>query len=333
MYSGLGTDKKKPLRFLKKIQEQNDKASNFKVGRGLVYRSFCINGVRIESIEKKNASDKAILFLHGGAFLRGSDDFARKIMARFCNKTNAKVFMPDYSIMPIAFPKAIEEVDVVWDYLTSIYRPDNILLLGVGSGANLALGLSSRLALTKMFLPCAMVLIAPWIDMTVSGDSYYDKFYLDKALGNYVVDLPDLPDAIKMNFVYDYLNGVDRKDPRVSPLFGNLYGLPKTLIIVGDYSIIQSDAESLYKKLCECGVDVQYIVRDKQIGEYVLFYKTNRVAYKDMNTVIAFINSILNPPKAEEKSEEPQQVEETQQTEKVDTISDEEIGADSAETL
>lgn len=295
LYGGTKSDNKKPERLLAKMQKANAKAKRFRTPNNFDYRSFCINGVRVESLEEKSKShDKAIILLHGGAFLRGNDDFYRKHMLYFARKLKCKVFLPDYSLMPVnPYPKQIEELSILFDYVTQTTPPYNIVILGVGSGANLALLLSQTLSVQKMFTPRAQVLISPWLDMTASGDSYYDKFYLDKALGNYVVDGPDLPSEIKKTQPYKYIGNVANKSSWVSPLFGPMYGIPPTYICVGDYSILQSDAERLYQKLQKAGIESKYVCLDGQIGEYVLFYKTKRKAKKSMDKIIEWIRNAL----------------------------------------
>ncbi len=293
LYGGTKSDKTKPENLIAKIQKQNSKSKRFRVPSKFDYKSFCVEGVRIESLENKALSpSKAIILFHGGAFLRGSDDFYRSHMLYLAKKLNVKVFMPDYSLMPNnPFPKQLEETEIVWNYVTESFSPLNICLIGVDSGANLVLNLTQNLAKQRMILPASEVLISPWIDMTASGDSYYDKFYIDKVLGNYVVSGPDLPTEIKKTRPYLYAKDVSEKDPSVSPLFGPLWGLPPTYICVGDYSILQSDAERLYTELKKANVKTEYECVDGQTGEYVLFYALEKKAKKSMNKIIEWIKN------------------------------------------
>lgn len=301
LYSGTGTDEKKPERLINKIRRSNDRASLYKSGSKIAHRSFCYRSVRIETFShKKNATDKAILLLHGGAFIRGNDDFYRLIATHLVNKTGATVYLPDYSVMPKAYPVQANEIECVWEYITENRHPRNIVVMGAGAGGNLALGMVQKLVQKRMLKPSAMVLIAPWIDMTVSGDSYYDKFYLDKVLGDYVVDEPDLTDTIKKNEVFDYLKGWSRNDPNVSPIFGSMYSLPPTLICTGDYSVLLSDSELLYGAMQNAGVEVEFISEVGKIGEYPLFYDTDKKANKAMKRICKFISShLINDDTAE----------------------------------
>lgn len=292
LYAGTGTDENKPERLINKIRRSNDRATYYKACKRIEHRSFCYNSVRIESFShKKNSTDKAILLLHGGAFIRGNDDFYRSIASHLVKKTGAVVYLPDYSVMPLGFPVQSNEIECVWEYVTENRHPRNIVVMGVGAGGNLALGLVQKIVQRRMLKPAATVLIAPWIDMTVSGDSYYDKFYLDKVLGDYIVDEPDLTDSIKKNEVFNYLNGWSRNDPMVSPIFGSMYSLPPTLICTGDYSVLLSDSETLCESMQNAGVDVKFISDVGKIGEYPLFYATDKKANKVMNSICEFISS------------------------------------------
>lgn len=302
LYAGTGTDEKKPERLINKIRRSNDRATFYKACKRIEHRAFCYNSVRIESFaHKKNATDKAIILLHGGAFIRGNDDFYRSFASHLVRKTGAVVYLPDYSVMPQGFPVQAEEIECVWEYVTENRHPRNVVVMGVGAGGNLALGLVQKIVRNRMLKPSATVLIAPWIDMTVSGDSYYDKFYLDKVLGDYIVDEPDLTDSIKKNEVFDYLKGWSRTDPMVSPIFGSMCSLPPTLICTGDYSVLLSDSETLRDAMQNAGVDVEFISEVGKIGEYALFYGTDCKAKKAMNRICKFIISHFTDIDTEEK--------------------------------
>lgn len=296
LYGGTKSDKTKPERLIAKIQKANSKAQKFRLPRKFEYRSFCVQGVRVESLTSKiQPPTKALILLHGGNFLRASDDFDRAHMLYFAKKLGVQVFMPDYSLMPNnPNPKQNEEIKIVWDFVTETFAPSNVLLFGVDSGANLALTLCETLSIQKMLPPKAQVLVSPWLDMSVSGDSYYDKFYLDKVLGNYVVSGPDLPTEIKKTSRYLYAKDKNSKHPSVSPLFGPLWGVPQTYICVGDYSILQSDAERLFEGLKKAGVKCEYECPVGEIGEYVMFYATRKKARESMKKIIEWMRNALN---------------------------------------
>lgn len=295
LFAGTGSDERKPERLIAKIQKANSRAKRFRFPKNFDYRSFCVEGVRVETLENKlQPPTKALILLHGGNFLRASDDFYRSHMLFFAKKLGVKVFMPDYSVMPNnPSPKQNEEIKIIWNFVTETFAPSDVVLFGVDAGANLALTLSEELSKQKMLTAKAQVLVSPWIDMSASGDSYYDKFYLDKVLGNYVVLGPDLPTEIKKTPFYLHAKDKASTNPSVSPLFGPLWSLPPTYICVGDYSVLQSDAERLFEGLKKAGVECEYECPDGEIGEYVMFYASRKKSRQSMNKIIEWIKNAL----------------------------------------
>jgi monoterpene epsilon-lactone hydrolase len=84
-------------------------------------------------------------------------------------------------------------------------------------------------------LPAAAYLMSPYVDLTLSGESLAEKETLDPVL---------TPDGLRIR-VPDYVVGVDAADPLISPLFGDLSGLPPLLIQAGSHEILLSDAVRL----------------------------------------------------------------------------------------
>jgi epsilon-lactone hydrolase len=95
------------------------------------------------------------------------------------------------------------------------------------------LELINRLKATGEELPGCAWLVSPWVDLTMSGstmtskdavDPLIHKTYLEELAGAYVP------------------TGMDRADPRISPVFGELKGFPPTLIQVGSAETLLADA-------------------------------------------------------------------------------------------
>jgi acetyl esterase/lipase len=97
----------------------------------------------------------------------------------------------------------------------------------------LTLALISQLQEAGEELPACMWLLSPWTDLTMSGSTLATKDSVDPIIhGGYLHELADA-----------YLPGSqDRKDPRVSPLYADLKGLPPVLIQVGSDETLLADA-------------------------------------------------------------------------------------------
>jgi monoterpene epsilon-lactone hydrolase len=75
--------------------------------------------------------------------------------------------------------------------------------------------------------------VSPWTDLTMSGSTLVTKDAVDPLI--HKAYLNELADAFLPA-------GIDRKDPRVSPVYADLTGFPPTLIQVGSDETLLADA-------------------------------------------------------------------------------------------
>ena len=132
------------------------------------------------------------------------------------------------------FPAALEDAVVAWDAaLAQGFDPARIALGGDSAGGGLSLSLVQHLRAAARPLPGALWLISPWTDLTLSGASLATKSAVDPVMSKHY--LGELAGA--------YLPpGMDLADPRVSPLFADLTGLPPTLLQVGSHETMLDDS-------------------------------------------------------------------------------------------
>ncbi|MDO5832304.1 MAG: alpha/beta hydrolase [Methanobrevibacter sp.] len=116
------------------------------------------------------------------------------------------------------------------------------------------------LATKELTQPDNLILISPWVDVSMSGD-YEDYKDLDPMLG--VVALHKAGEA--------WVGDLDSKDYKVSPLFGDVEKLPSTTIFLGTDEVLYPDIMKFYNKLKENGVDVKLIVGEKLPHVYPIF--------------------------------------------------------------
>jgi acetyl esterase/lipase len=95
-------------------------------------------------------------------------------------------------------------------------------------------------------LPSGAFLMSPYVDLTLSGETLTDKAALDPVL---------TPDGLRVR-VPDYVAGADASEPLISPIFGDLSGLPPLLIQVGTHEILLSDAIRLAGRAAGADVPV-----------------------------------------------------------------------------
>ena len=212
------------------------------------WEPFTLDGMPMAWVRPERGHDRrrAILYCHGGGYTSGNLGYARVLAAKMAGATGCAVLVFQYRLAPEhPYPAALEDARAAWDYLMRQgWGARDILLAGDSAGGNLALELAMTLRDEDRFLPGRLILYSPWTDMTASGDSYESCRDLDPML------CADYIHAVRSA----YAPNADWSRPEFSPLFGDLRGLPPTLIQVGEREILLSDSLRLQEGLAQAGV-------------------------------------------------------------------------------
>lgn len=192
-------------------------------------------------------ANRTILYFHGGGFCLGSLRSHKGMAATFAKAADAEGVLLDYRLAPEhPYPAALDDcVEAYRRLLDEGRNPNGIVLAGDSAGGALALGVCLRAREAGMALPLAVVMISPWTDLTLSGQSMTTRAEAD----------PTLVKARLDDFARMYLAGADPRDPMASPALADLSGLPVMLVQVGGDEILLSDAEDLVAKARAAGVD------------------------------------------------------------------------------
>ena len=143
--------------------------------------------------------------------------------------------------------------DDLRDFKGMAVSPEQIVIAGDSAGGGLALALCLYAKDHALPLPAGIITMSPWTDVTLSGASYEENYTIDPLFGN-----------SKENMLYQcsYIGNADKKDPYLSPLFGNFEGFPPMLMQVGAYEVLLDDTRAAAKKAREEGVKVRCSVYD-----------------------------------------------------------------------
>lgn len=236
-------------------------------------------------IPKDERRKGVILYLHGGGYTCGGLEYAKAFAATLAFEFGAKVFAPAYRLAPEhKFPAALDDVYTAYKFLLDKgFSPENITLCGESAGGGLCYSLCQRLKSSREPLPCSIIAISPWTDLTASGDSY--KHNIDKD--------PSISEKMLDYYAQCYCD--DRKNPLVSPLFGDLKQFPPSLIFAGGDEIMLDDSVSLHNKLKENRCKSKLIIAPSRWHAYLLFNLD-----EDKNDFLE-INRFLNKYMSEEK--------------------------------
>ena len=202
---------------------------------GVTYQAATVGGIPGWWCRPANAAGGvAILYLHGGAYVLGSALAYRHFAGQIAARASAPAFVADFGLAPERpFPAAIDDAGMVYRALASAGF-SRLAIVGDSAGGGLPLTMASGLTARDGVLPrpAAVVALSPWTDLTLAGDSMAARAMHDPLLTRDALEKArDL-----------YLHGLDAKDPRASPLYGDLTDLPPVLLHVGEEEILLDDS-------------------------------------------------------------------------------------------
>ena len=228
-----------------------------------------------------------VLYLHGGGYTCGSLEYAKGFAATLASQCGVRVFCAAYRLAPEnPYPAAVDDALEAYRYLLKKgYAPRQILLCGESAGGGLIYALCLRLRQESMPLPCGLIGISPWVDLTGSGQSYETNRDNDPSLTQELLEF------------YAKCYTADPTDPLCSPLFGDLTGFPPSLLFAGGDEILLDDARALQKKLVSCGCKSTLRVAPERWHAYVL-YCLNENMEDDMAAIDRFLSQNLSPARS-----------------------------------
>ena len=193
------------------------------------------------------AADKVIFYTHGGGYVSGNCVDHRMHVAKFVKASGIGALLYDYRLAPEhPFPAAMQDTLIAYRWLLDQgVDPAKVVVVGESAGGGLCLASLLAIRDEQLPLPAAGVALSPWTDLTCSSESYRTNALKDiSTLGSWDV------------WGKYYVGVNDPKQPWISPLFGDLHGLPPLLIEVGDHEILLDDSVRFAEKARAAGVEM-----------------------------------------------------------------------------
>lgn len=232
--------------------------------------------------------EKIILQLHGGGYV-GAMRNAYRMFAGLYNEVSRgmSVLTVDYRVAPEhPYPAALEDAFTAYCYLLDEgWFSEQIILAGDSAGGGLAMALCHYLKDKGMQLPCGIVAMSPWTDLTASGESYDTNYEKDPLFGK-------TRDSLIYN--KDYIGDNDPLNAYISPLFGDFRRFPPMLIQVGSYEMLLSDSVSVAAKAREQGVKVRLSIYEGMFHIFQMAAKMLPESKRAWVEIGKFIDVLLN---------------------------------------
>ena len=204
----------------------------------------------------------AVLHLHGGGFDMGSAEGSARLAAHLARAAGGCALTVDYRLAPEnPYPAALEDALAAYRWLRRRDPARAIVVSGEGAGGGLAVSLALALREAGEPLPRLLHLVSPFADMTLSGEGLKERAATEPLL-----DIGTL-----RNQAAAYIGGTDFRLPLVSPVFGDLTGLPPMLIQAAAGEALLDDARRLAAAAERAGVPVMLDLVEDSVHAFILF--------------------------------------------------------------
>jgi len=224
-------------------------------------------------------ADRAILFLHGGAYMLGSAKAYRGLASQVAARAGVAAFVADYPLAPEhVFPAASDAAAALRRWLGG-QGISQVALVGDSAGGGLALSVLGDTATTAPAI-AAIAVFSPWVDLAMTGASFTSPDIRDPIF---------FQPAMLAGPAAAYLAGADPKDGRASPLYAVPEVLPPLLIQVGGDEILLDDARRYAQAAADKGGEVQLDVYEGLHHVFQGAAKDLPTARRALDAVAAFL--------------------------------------------
>lgn len=243
-------------------------------------------GVKARLYKSNDEVSPVIIYYHGGGFVIGDLEMFDHVCRYICAETGYKVFAVDYRKAPeYPFPAGIE--DGVAGYKWAIERAgelkfdkENVFIAGDSAGACLTTVVTQQLVKERYLLPKKQLLFYPtcdWSQDYQSTELFSEGFFLTKN-----------------DFIYfggHYQNGCDLSDPRISPLRGELQGLPPAIVVTAGFDPLRDQGDAYADCMKAAGVEVIHIQEEGMIHGFVNLVGFSQHARNVVSNVLSLLKS------------------------------------------
>ncbi|MBI5974299.1 alpha/beta hydrolase fold domain-containing protein [Staphylococcus canis] len=179
-----------------------------------------------------------ILYIYGGTFVLQPSSFHWRFMDKLAYETLHEIVLPIYPKAPdFTYRDTHEAIKRVYERLLRETEASNIVIMGDASGGNMALSFVQQLVKDKdMPLPGKIYLISPWLDLSLSNPDITDQLQKMDPIHN-VFSLQSIAKV--------WADDLESKNPKVSPMYGAIRGLPPVYMFGGTHDIFYPDMNKL----------------------------------------------------------------------------------------
>lgn len=246
-----------------------------------------VGGFPVYEIAPRAGERKQILYLHGGAYVFEITPYHWGLIAEMADRLGFGITVPIYPIAPEHdFHAMFGMVGKVYRQMLDETEAEDIVFMGDSAGGNMAVVLTMMAAEEALPLPSRHVLISPGLDMSLANPEVFEAERNDPWLG-----ISGGMEAVRL-----YSAGFARSDWHISPLYGDLLVLPKTLLLTGSHDLLSPDNLIFAEKARNAGVDVEVVYEEGMFHVWPLIEMPE--ARRARDSIVAFLNGETKPRRA-----------------------------------
>jgi monoterpene epsilon-lactone hydrolase len=203
---------------------------------------------------------KYILYLHGGAYVQCFTLAHWYFLSHLIKATGAQIIAPDYPLAPDhTYKDAFAMVELLYEHLLTTHSPSELILMGDSAGGGFALALAQKLKTYNIPVPGQIILLSPWLDITLENPDIDSLDLLDPFL-----ERKSLQQAGAL-FAGD--TSVDHY--QLSPINGPMEGLGKITMLAGSHDLLVADARKLKRIASSKGISLDYFEYPEMIHAWM----------------------------------------------------------------
>jgi len=207
--------------------------------QGLTVTYDTVEGRCVCRIHPREGVKRYVLYLHGGYYVSNMMKVQYKLLKSFVEELGYGIVIPDYPLCAAyTYRDAYAMVTQVYAALAAEAGAENILLYGDSAGGGFCLGLAQWLHRTGGEQPAAVILISPWLDVTLTNRDIglIEDPMLNRSYGQLVGTLWAGDDTSTRHY-------------QVSPIYGDLSGLPRLHVFIGGRDMLYPDVVRLRDRM------------------------------------------------------------------------------------
>jgi acetyl esterase/lipase len=242
--------------------------------------NFTISNTQITEVSRDAASNKLLVFIHGGAFISGPGKHHWDTIQEIAKKTNHTIWMCDYPKAPEnKISELSKNIDLVYSAALEKYESNHITLLGDSVGGTLIMALTQRLIRNNQRLPLKIIVVSPVMDASMCNPAIKEIEKIDPLLA-----IKGLVSAKKM-----CAENNDLKSEMISPLYGSFENFPHTILFVASNDITYPDQLLTVQKLRDANVHLE-LIEGENMPHIWPFLPVMKEAKTALNEIIGSLN-------------------------------------------